>query len=149
MKVILLQDIENLGKKFDVKEIADGYARNFLIPKKMAKPATSSALAEIEKAKEQEVQKAEEDLKLTQELASQIDGLEIEIKTKVSEDGNLFGSINSQRIVQALEEHGYKIDKSQIKLESPIKEVGEYSISINFNHGLEAQIKLIVNAEDK
>ncbi len=71
----------------------------------------------------------------------------IEIKNKVTEDGKLFGSINVQRIIQILEEYGYKIDKSQIKLESPIKEVGEYDISIGFNHGLEAQIKLIVTAD--
>lgn len=147
MKVILLQDVENLGKKFDVKEVADGYARNFLIFKNLAKPATSSALAEIEKLREREVQVAEEDLKLTQELASQIDGSEIEIKAKAGEDGKLFGSITPQKIVQVLEKQGYKIDKSQIKLESSIKEIGEYNISIGFNHGLEAQVKLIVGVD--
>lgn len=144
MKVVLLQDIENLGKKNDVKNVADGYARNFLFPKNLAKPASKQALEELKKQKELEAQKAEEDLKKVQEIVSQIDRLEIETLAKVDEQGKLYGSINEIKISQILKEKGFDIKKSQIKIPQPIKEVGEYPVIILFDHGLEAEIKIII-----
>lgn len=144
MKVILLKDVENLGKKDDVKEVADGYARNFLIPGKLVKIATPSALEELEKEKELAEQKAEQDLKAVEELVSQIEGLEIEVLVKVDETGKLYGSINEIEISRIFKEKGFEIKKNQIKILQPIKEVGEHPITLNFDHGLEAEIKLIV-----
>ena len=149
MKVILLQDVVKLGRKFDVKEVADGYARNFLIVHELAKPATSSALAQLDRLKKDYLKKAEGDLKISQELASKLDGLEVEIKAKTAEDGTLFGSINTQKIAQTLENLGYQVDKTQIKLESPIKEMGEYDVPLIFKHGLETQIKIIVVKQEE
>ena len=149
MKVILLQDVENLGKKDDVKNVADGYARNFLFPKNLAKPATKQALEELKKQKELEAQKAEEELKRVQELVSQIDRIEIEILVKVDEQGKLYGSINEIKIGQILKEKGFDIKKDQIKIPQPIKEIGEYPVTILFDHGLEAEIKIIVIEEKK
>jgi len=146
MKIILLKNIETLGKKFDVKDVHDGYARNFLFPNKLARLATSSALTEVEDAKKEQERLAEQDLEMTQKLASNLDGLEIEIKEKAGEGGVLFGSINNQKIAKSLEDIGFAIDKSQIKLKNPIKELGDYNILIGLKHGLEAQIKLIVIA---
>ena len=147
MKVILLQDVEDLGKKGDVKNVADGYARNFLFPKNLAKLAIEEAIAELEKQKELEAQKAGEELKKIQELVSQIDGLEFEVLEKIDESGKLYGSINEVRIAKILKDKRFDIKKKQIKIPQPIKETGEYPITILFDHGLEAEIKLIVMEE--
>lgn len=144
MRVILLQDIENLGKKYEIKEVADGYAKNFLIPKKLAKPATKEALKWVEKQKEMEAQKAEEELKKIQEIASKIDGLEITIPVKVGSEGQLFESVTAQKIVEKLKEFGFEIKKKQIELKKPIKELGEFPVKIHFDHNLEAEIVVIV-----
>jgi large subunit ribosomal protein L9 len=148
MKVILLQNVEDLGKKYEVKDVKDGYARNFLFPEKLAKPATEEALKWLQDQKEVIAQEAEEDLKKSQELASKIDGIEVNISVKVGDEGQLFESINSQKVADALKEMGFEVKKSQIDLASPIKELGEFPISVKLDHNLEAEIKLIVAAEE-
>lgn len=148
MKVILLQDVENVGKKFEVKEVAAGFARNFLFSKGLAELATRAALKQLEAKKAAQALLAEADLKKTEEMITALDGQEIEIKAKISDDGKLYGAINSQRIAKVLEERGFEVKKNQIKLEEPIKETGEYEIPLEFNHGLEAKIKVIVAEEE-
>ena len=147
MRIILLQDIENLGKKYEIKEVKDGYARNFLIPKGLAKPATEEALKWLETQKEAEAKKAEEELKMVQERATAIDGLEVIIPVKIGEDGQLFESITSQKISEKLKELGFEIRKTQIDLLEPIKELGEFPVKIKFEHNLEAEIRVIVMEE--
>lgn len=147
MKVILLQDIEGLGKKYEVKEVKDGYARNLLLPQKMAKAATKQALKWLADQKEVIAEAAEEDLKKEQALASELDGSEVNIAVKVGDEGQLFESINNQKIAEKLKEMGFEIKKSQIKLEEPIKELGEFPISITLAHNLEAEVKVIISAE--
>lgn len=147
MKVILLKDTEKLGKKGEIKNVADGYARNFLIPNKLAALATKSELAKLEEQKKIETEKAEEELKFYQEIANQIDGLEMEIPVKVSEEGKLFGAITASQIAEKLKEKNFEIKKEQIKLESPIKEIGEYEAIIEFPHNLETKIKVIIVEE--
>ena len=147
MKVILLQDVEGLGKKYDVKDVKDGYARNLLLPEKMAKAATKQALKWLADQKEVIKKEAGEDLKKEQALASELDGAELNIAVKVGDEGQLFESINSQKIVEKLKEMGFEIKKSQIKLENPIKELGEFPITISLAHNLEAEIKVIITVE--
>jgi large subunit ribosomal protein L9 len=147
MRVILLQDIDKLGKKYDIKEVKNGYARNFLIPRGLAKPATEKALKWLETQKEIEEKKAEEELKRVQEVASAIDGQEVVIPVKVGEEGQLFESITTQKISERLKEIGFEIKKSQINLPEPIKELGEFPVKIKFEHNLEAEIKVIVVEE--
>ena len=147
MRIILLQNVEKLGKKYDIKEVADGYARNFLIPKGLAKPATKENLKWLETQKEIEVKKAEEELKKVEAVATNIDGQEIIIPVKIGEEGQLFESITSQKIYEKLKELGFEIKKSQIDLPEPIKELGEYPVKIKFEHNLEAEIKIIVVEE--
>ncbi|MFH2013887.1 MAG: 50S ribosomal protein L9 [Patescibacteria group bacterium] len=149
MKVILLKDIEELGKKGEIKNVADGYARNFLFAQNLAKPATDELIKQKELEKEQELVEAEQELKEIQELASKVDGLELETKEKADESGNLYGSINELKISELLKERGFKIKKTQIKILDPIKQIGEYQIKINLDHGLEAEIKIIVSEEAK
>ena len=147
MKVILLQDIENLGKKYVVKNVKAGYARNFLIPKGLAKIVTKEVLEWLKIQKEIEEKKAEEELKKVQHSASQMDGIEIIIPVKVGEEGQLFESITSQKIIEKLKEARFELKKNQVVLEQPLKELGEFPIKITFEHGLEAEIRIIVMEE--
>ena len=147
MKIILLEDIEKLGKKFDIKEVADGYALNFLIPKGMVKKATKETLNWLKVQKENLAKKSEDELKKTQDFASSIDGQEIMLPVKIGEEGQLFESITSQKIVEKLKELGFEVKKTQIDLVEPIKEMGEFPVKIKFEHNLEAEIKLIITEE--
>ena len=147
MKVILLQDIENLGKKYEVKNVKAGHARNFLIPKGLAKPATVEALKRLETEKEIAEKKAEEELKGVQTSASNLEGQEVIIKVKVGEENQLFESVTSQKISEKLKELGFKVKKNKILLEEPIKELGEFPVKIKFEHNLETEIKVIVVEE--
>ena len=148
MKVILLDDVAKIGKKYDVKEVADGYARNFLIPKKLAEQATPAKLAKLDELRKTAQVEAEDKLKKIQELATKLDGQELTITEKIGKEGQLFESVNSKKISEALEKAGYNIDKKQIEIEKPIKELGEFDIRINLDMGLEAKIKLIITGEE-
>jgi len=147
MKVILLKDVKDFGKKGEIKNVSDGYARNFLFPQKSAKVVTESLIKEIEKEKELEAQKAEKELATTQELVKKVDGQEIEIAAKVDEEGKLYGSINETKISETLKILKFNVNKKQIKIPQPIKEVGEHPVTLLFDHGLEAEIKIIVVEE--
>ncbi len=147
MKVILLQDVESLGKKYEIKEVKSGYARNFLLPEKLAKPATKQALKWLQDQKEFIAKEAEEDLKKAQDLASNLDGLEATIAVKVGEEGQLFESVGGQKISEKLKELGFDVKKSQVGLQDPIKELGEFPVNITLDHNLEAEIKVIIVEE--
>lgn len=147
MRVILLQDIEKLGKKYEIKEVADGYARNFLIPKGLAKPATRETIKWSEIQKEMEIKKAEKELIEIQKIASQIEGQEIVIPIKVGEAGQLFETITAKKISEKLQELGFNISKNQIDLLQPLKELGDFPVKIKFKHNLEAEIRVIITEE--
>jgi len=146
MRVILIKDVNELGKKYDVKNVKIGYARNYLIPKGLAKPASKEALKWLEAQSETIKKKQEEDLKATQENVSKIDGIELSFSVKIGEKGQLFESINAEKIKAALkEETGIDFSKKQIKLKEPIKSTGEFPVKIVFDHNLEASIKVIIS----
>ncbi len=147
MKVILLQDIETLGKKYEIKEVKDGYAKNFLLPQDLVKLATKDAVKWMENQKEVIEKEAVEDLKKIQEMASHIEGIEVIIPMKVGEDGQLFESVNSQKIAEKLKEMGYEVKKTKINLVKPIKEIGEFPVKINLDHNLEVEVRVLVVAE--
>ena len=147
MRVILLQDIDKLGEKYEVKEVSDGYARNFLMPKGLAKLATDGNLKLTKIKKEKELKKEKEQLREAQNLAAKIDGREVIISLKTGDKGQLFDSVTGQMISKKLSEMGFEVKKSQIGISKPIKEVGEYPVKIHFEHGLEAEIKVIVGEE--
>ena len=147
MKVILLQDVDKLGKKYEVKNISDGYARNSLIPRGLVKPATEEALRWLETQKEILRKKAEEALKQTQDFASGLDGAEVVISVKVGEDDQLFESVSAQKITDKLKDLGFELKKNQIILESPIKALGEYPVKVRLEHNLEPEIKLMIIEE--
>ncbi|MBI2626288.1 MAG: 50S ribosomal protein L9 [Candidatus Nealsonbacteria bacterium] len=144
MKVILLQDINKIGKKYEVKNVSDGHARNLLIPKGLVKPATKEALEWLEIQKEILTKNAEDDLKKTEEQVTGVDGMEVIMPVKIGDSGELFESINAQKISERLKELGFQIKKNQIDLKDPIKETGEFPLKVHFAHNLEAEIKVIV-----
>lgn len=147
MKVILLQDIEKLGKKYDIKRVADGHARNFLLPKNLVKPATEENMKWLEIQKEILRQKSEEELKKVQAVASTLDGLEIILPMKIGEKEQLFEAVTAQKVVEKLKEQGFDVKKTQIVLKEPIKEIGEFPVKVQMGHNLEAEIKLIIIEE--
>ncbi|GMX58178.1 MAG: 50S ribosomal protein L9 [Candidatus Yanofskyibacterium parasiticum] len=147
MKVILLQDIEKLGKKFEVKEVADGFAKNHLLPKKMVQPATKNALIWAQTQREIAAKNEEKELIEIQKKVSALDGREFVMEVKTGEKDQLFESVNSSKIAELLKENGIDADKKQIDLKEPIKELGDWRVKINFPHNLEAEIKITVAAE--
>lgn len=147
MRVILLENVENLGKKWEVKEVADGFARNFLIPKGFAKPATTKEIEQTERRRQEEEERAKKELEKVETLVSRLDGYELKAKVAVGEDGQLYASINTQKISALLGEQGFEVAPKQIRLENPIKELGEFPVILEFDHGLEAEIRVIVEAE--
>ena len=149
MKVVLLEDVEKLGKKFEVKEVSDGYARNYLIPKGLAKPATKEVLEWVKIQKEIKEKRAEQELKKVQEMATKVDGQEVVIPVKVGEEGQLYESVGVQKIWEELKKLGFGLKKGQIELEKPIKELGEFPVKVKFDHNLEAEIKVIVVEEEE
>ena len=148
MKVVLLENIEGLGKKYEIKEVNGGYARNFLIPKGLAKIADEESLNWAEGKMETKKSKAEEEFKKAGELASELDGFEIEIPVKIGDKGQLFEKVSPQKISLALKEKGFEVKKNQIDLEKDFEEVGEFEVKIKFPHNLETQIKVIIIEEN-
>lgn len=149
MKVILLRDVENLGRKNEVKDVPAGFVRNFLIPKDLAVLATEESLSKLEAQKKLDEEKAEEELKETEKMVTKLDGTEIEIEANIGNKGQLFESINKQKISEKLKELGYSVGKDQIELASPIKETGEFPIKLKFDHNLEAEIKIIISGSEE
>lgn len=143
-----LDAVENLGKKYEVREVKNGYARNFLLPNKLARAATKEALKWLKDQQAVIEQEAADDLKKAQEIASKVDGLEIPVMVKVGEKQELFESIDSAKISKALKDMGYEVKKSQVLLAKPIKETGEFPVKLNLDHNLEAEIKVIVSAQE-
>ena len=148
MKVILLDKIIRLGDIGDVVNVKSGFARNFLIPQKKAMFANDENIKIVE-AKKAELAAESEDLKVkAQTAADSVSGKEIVIKVSVSEEGTMYGSIGTREIEEACQQANIQIDKSQIQLpEGPIKEIGEYSVSISFHQEVSTEIMVKVESE--
>jgi large subunit ribosomal protein L9 len=146
---VMLQDIDKVGKKYEVKTVADGYANNFLLPNKLAQMATENALAWAETQREIHAKVVEKELKEMQVKASALDGQEITMTVKVGDQNQLFESVNAQKIAELLKESGFEVEKKQIDLKEPIKVLGDYQVKVEFPHNLEATIKLTVSAEQE
>lgn len=149
MKVIFLQNVPGIAERDDVREVAEGYARNFLFPRKLAERADAQTLKNLEERKVRHQRERETELKEAQALAQKIEGLEIRIQAKVSDEGTLFGAISPAMIASELAKLGYaQIKKGSVVVSEPIKRVGEYEITIALEHGIEANMKLIVEESE-
>jgi large subunit ribosomal protein L9 len=150
MKVILLDDVRNIGKKFEVKEVSDGYARNFLFPNKLAETANPSSLAKLE-ARKAEHEKQDNELKKHLEgIARRIGEMRLKFELKTGKDGSVFGSINKESILKALRDHAIITkERVDIDLKYPIKELGLYTVPIDLKKSVVAELKIIVVEEGK
>lgn len=149
MKVILVQDVKNLGKKNTLVNVSDGYARNFLIPKGLAVEATPSAVNEMKIRENAEKAKKENELSNARKLADKLNGVKITFATKAGDNGKLFGSITAKDIADKLEkEHKIQIDKRKIVLPDAIKSLGAYDIELKLHTGVSATVKVqVINQE--
>ena len=148
MKVIFLQDVPNVARAGETKEVADGYGRNFLIPKKLALPANSPALSTIKtQLKAEAGSQIRDEARLT-ELAQQLEGKEVTLKAKTGAKDRLFGSITSADIASELQNTtGLVVDKKKIELAEPIRQLGSYEVVIKIAKDLTPTIKIIVEKE--
>jgi len=146
MKVILLKNIAKLGKQYEVKEVSDGYANNYLFANGLAKPVDKNGLIVAKKQRGLMAEKATQELEKFAKMAQKMDGLEVEIVVKAGDKGQLFEKVNSKKIAARLQEMGYDIDPEQVVLDGAIAEVGEFDAKIVFEHNLEVSVKVIVEA---
>ncbi|MEK7376796.1 MAG: 50S ribosomal protein L9 [Candidatus Margulisiibacteriota bacterium] len=145
MKVILNKEVENVGDKFDTVEVKEGYARNYLFPRKLAETATPQALKELEKRVKRDNAKEAARTDEYKNLAGQIESSHVEIKADCGEGGKLFGSITSMDISQALKNLcSIEIDKKKIVLSEPIRTAGEHSATVKIFKQIEAKLKVTV-----
>lgn len=147
MKVILQKDIPSLGDAGDIKEVAEGFARNYLLPKKLVIVANESSKKAIDHQKKLIKIKKDKRKKTSEQLASSMSGVELTIPAQVGEEGKLFGSITTMEIAKHLKEKGFEIDKRKILLDAPIKQEGEFKVSIKLEEGLTATVTVIVVKE--
>jgi len=147
MKVILQADVKGTGKKGQVFEVADGYARNFLFPKKLAIEATTGNVQDITHKKALEERRKEKEKEVAVELVGKLNALRIDVKTKTGEGGRLFGSVTSKEIVEALKkQHGVEVDKRKLELKEPIKALGNYEVHVKIYPDVIAKLQVQVVA---
>lgn len=148
MKVIFLQDVKNQGKKGEVKEVATGYAQNFLIKKGLAEEASPQNLARLEQEQLDKKQQAEQSLVDAKLFKDELEGIEVEILTKSGDGGRLFGSISSKQIIDAFKkQHDIKLDKRKLNMPEPLKSLGYHKINIKLHPEVEATVKVHVKEQ--
>jgi large subunit ribosomal protein L9 len=147
MKVILLEDVNKVGRRGEVRDVSDGYARNFLIPKKLALGATAGNLKNLEHIKKQANAKAERAKSDAEAMRVRIEALVYEERRQASEEGKLFGSVTSQDLVDFLDKHGVKIERRRVQLDEPIKTLGESSVPVRLHADVTAQLRVNVVRE--
>jgi large subunit ribosomal protein L9 len=147
MEVILREHVDNLGRRGDLVKVADGYARNYLLPRKMALLATAGNKKVIEREKEKfDAQEAEEQ-KVAQAVADRLANVEIEIARKVGETDALFGSVTNADVAESLAAKGFDIDRRKVQLHDPIKKLGEYAVPVKLHRDVTVTVKVKVVAE--
>lgn len=148
MKVILLKDIKSLDKEGQVVEVSDGYARNFLFPQHLAMPATPDATRARREREEKAKRETQKELSVYGDLATRLDGHEVVITQKVNEAGTFYGSVTAAQIAEALKKDGFKqLEASMVSLDHPIKEPTQTTAHVNFPHGFEAEVRVVVEGK--
>lgn len=147
MKVILRQDVEQLGKTGDTVVVKDGYARNYLIPRNIAYPATEGNLRALEEERKQRERRAQKELRHAEKLARELEKVSLTIKMKVGEDDKLFGSVTPQTVADALKEKGINVDRRLIELDEPIKALGIYTVNVKLHQNVAGKVKVWVVRE--
>jgi len=147
MEVILRTHVDNLGKRGEVVKVADGYARNYLLPRKLALLATEGNKQRIEKERAKFDATEAEEKKVAEAMSARMNGLDLEISRKVGETEALYGSVTTSDIAEALGKKGFEVDRRKIQLQEPIKRLGEFDIPVKLQREVVATVKLKVVAE--
>jgi large subunit ribosomal protein L9 len=147
MKVILKQNVESLGKTGDIVKVADGHARNFLIPRGLAMEANVKSIRAVEHDKALILKRAAKEKEKAEALRDRLSGVSVTISRRSGEQDKLFGSVGAKDIEQALKDQGLEIDRKDIVLEEPIKSVGEFAVKVKLSQGVAAELKVSVVAE--
>jgi len=147
MEVILREHVDHLGRRGDLVKVADGYARNYLLPRKMALLATEGNKKQIERERVKFDMKELEDQKIAQAVAERMAGVEIEIARKVGETEALYGSVTSGDITEALAARGFELDRRKLQLPEPIKKLGDYTVPVKLHRDVTTNLKVRVVAE--
>ena len=148
MEVILREDINNLGTRGQVVKVASGYARNFLIPKKLAVTATESNKKIVEQERQGHLRKEAKLQGEAQDLAKLVNGVSVTIKQKSGENDQLFGSVTSKDVADALAAKGFTIDRRKIQLDEPIKQLGEFKVPVRLHKDVTAEVTVVVAKEE-
>ena len=148
MQIILQEDIEKLGHRGDIVTVKPGYARNFLLPKKLAIEATTGNMKALERIRGALAKKTATELDAAQKQAAALNGVELKFTRKTGENDQLFGSVTSGDIADALEAQGFKIDKRQVQLHDPLKALGEFPVKIKVFRDVSAEVKATVAKEE-
>ena len=148
MKIILLQDVKALGKKGEIVNVNDGYARNFILPKKLGLEATGKNLNDLKLQKANEEKVAQQILDDAKELAKKLEAGKVDLAIKIGEGGRAFGSVSSKEIAVAVNEQmGYDIDKKKIQLKDAIKTLGTHTVPVKLHPKVTAELKVVVTEE--
>jgi large subunit ribosomal protein L9 len=148
MKVLLIKDVKSLGKKGEVKEVKDGYGKNFLIGKGFARHATPEILAQHARDEVIVAENLEKEVNALKKIATELDKCEIVITKKLGQNGNLFGSVTKEEVAEALEnQHDIEIDKKHINEKIAIKTIGEHDLDLKLGHGIHAKLHVDVQGE--
>ena len=147
MKVVLLQDVKALGKKGDVVEVKEGYAKNMLLPKKLGIDATPKALNDLKLQKANADKKAAEALAAAKELAAKLESVPVKVAVKMGAGGKVFGSVSTKEIAEAIQkEMGLEVDKKKISADGAIKDAGTYTVNVKLHPEVTAKVKVLVAA---
>jgi large subunit ribosomal protein L9 len=148
MEVILKEDVSSLGHRGDVVKVAEGYGRNFLLPKKLAMEATAANKTVIEQMKQSAVRQSAREKTEAELLVGQLDKVELVFERKVGENEHIFGSVTSAEIAHQLEQRGFKIDRRKLQLDEPLRQLGEFHVPVKLHREVTAHIKVTVKAEE-
>ena len=148
MEVILKEDIGNLGQRGDVVKVAEGYGRNYLLPRKLAMQATAANKAVIDQMKASAVRKSAKEKSEAEALVGQLNNVSLVFERKVGENEHLFGSVTAADIAQQLEQKGFNIDRRKVQLDEPLRQIGEFHISVKLHREVTAHVPVTVKGEE-
>jgi len=147
MKVILMTDVATLGQRGETRDVANGYARNFLLPRKLAVEATAANLKNVEHLKRQRAKEEDRALEMAKATAARIEALTLTVTARASDDGRLYGSVSAQDVVEFLERNQVPVEKRRVQLDEPIKALGEYKVPVRLHGDVTASLTVSVAAE--
>jgi len=147
MEVILREDVDKVGARGTLVKVADGYARNFLLPKRLAVPATESNKKIVEQEREAYLRREAKDRSESEDLAKLLTGVTLTFRHKVGENNHLFGSVTAKDIADALEAQKFQVERRKVQLEEPIRTVGEHEVAVRLHRDVTTHIKVVVEPE--